>query len=50
MFDLSGTTALVTGVGAKGGIGYSIAQHLMLQGATVHITSTTKGFMNVPMN
>ena len=42
MFDLSGTTALVTGVGAKGGIGYSIAQHLMLQGATVHITSTTK--------
>jgi 3-oxoacyl-[acyl-carrier protein] reductase len=42
MFDLSGTTALVTGVGAKGGIGYSIAQHLLLQGASVHITSTTQ--------
>ena len=42
MFDLSGTTALVTGVGAKGGIGFSIAQHLLLQGASVHITSTTK--------
>lgn len=42
MFDLSGTTALVTGVGAKGGIGFSIARHLLLQGASVHITSTTQ--------
>ena len=42
MFDLPGTIALITGVGAKGGIGFSIAQHLMLQGASVHITSTTQ--------
>lgn len=41
MFSLEGKTALVSGAGASGGIGFAIARTLKLQGAKVFITSTT---------
>lgn len=41
MASLLNRTALVTGSGAPGGIGYSIARLLKEEGATVLITSTT---------
>lgn len=42
MCDLSGRTALVSGAGAPGGIGFAIAQSLTSAGAKVHITSTSE--------
>mgnify|MGYP003334138341 CR=1 FL=1 len=42
MCDLSGRTALVSGAGAPGGIGFAIAQSLTNSGAKVHITSTSE--------
>jgi 3-oxoacyl-[acyl-carrier protein] reductase len=41
MFSLSGKTALVTGAGSPGGIGFSTARTLRELGATVFITSTS---------
>lgn len=42
MFGLQGTTALVTGVGAKDGIGFWTAKMLLQQGADLVITSTAE--------
>ena len=42
MCDLSSRTALVSGAGAPGGIGFAIAQSLTSAGAKVHITSTSE--------
>lgn len=42
MCDLSGRSALVSGAGAPGGIGFAIAKALKESGASVHITSTTE--------
>jgi 3-oxoacyl-[acyl-carrier protein] reductase len=42
MFELEGTTALVTGVGAQGGIGFQSAQALLSHGANLVICSTTE--------
>ena len=42
MFSLDGKTALVSGAGATGGIGFAIAKALKAQGANVFITSTTE--------
>ncbi|MFM7873389.1 MAG: SDR family NAD(P)-dependent oxidoreductase, partial [Actinomycetota bacterium] len=42
MFSLAGKRALVSGAGAKGGIGFAIAKALKAQGADIYITSTTK--------
>jgi 3-oxoacyl-[acyl-carrier protein] reductase len=39
--QLAGKTALISGAGAKGGIGYAIAKAVKDAGATVFITSTT---------
>ena len=41
MFSLDGKTAIVSGAGATGGIGFAIAKALKAQGANVFITSTT---------
>jgi 3-oxoacyl-[acyl-carrier protein] reductase len=40
--QLAGKTALISGAGAQGGIGYAIAKAVKDAGATVFITSTTK--------
>ncbi|MEX0620853.1 MAG: SDR family NAD(P)-dependent oxidoreductase [Solirubrobacterales bacterium] len=40
--DLSGRTALITGCGSAGGIGFAIARALGRQGARVAISSTTE--------
>lgn len=42
MFDLTGSFALVTGVGAKDGLGYHTAETLLRLGSSLIITSTTK--------
>ena len=42
MFSLEGKVALVSGVGARGGIGFAIAKVLCELGAEVWITSTTE--------
>lgn len=42
MFDFHGSHALVTGVGARGGIGFETAKHLVELGCSVSITSTTE--------
>lgn len=42
MFSLEGRTALVSGAGSPGGIGFAIARTLREQGAEVFITSTTE--------
>lgn len=42
MFSLAGKTALISGAGAPGGIGFSIAKALKSAGAQIFITSTTE--------
>jgi 3-oxoacyl-[acyl-carrier protein] reductase len=42
LFSLAGKRALVSGAGAKGGIGFAIAKALKEQGADIYITSTTE--------
>ncbi|MFM8503407.1 MAG: SDR family NAD(P)-dependent oxidoreductase, partial [Actinomycetota bacterium] len=42
MYLLTGRKALVSGAGAKGGIGFAIAKALKEQGADIYITSTTE--------
>ena len=41
MLHLQGRTALVTGVGSKGGIGFAIARELCASGAAVFVTSAS---------
>lgn len=41
MFSLKGRTALISGAGAQGGIGFAIAKSLSELGAQIFITSTT---------
>jgi 3-oxoacyl-[acyl-carrier protein] reductase len=41
MFELDGSTALVTGAGSAGGIGYAAARALAGQGAAVALTATS---------
>lgn len=42
MFNFHGAYALITGAGAKGGIGFETAKLLLKQGCSVSITSTTE--------
>jgi 3-oxoacyl-[acyl-carrier protein] reductase len=42
MSDLRNRSALISGVGARGGLGYAIAEELKRSGARIFITSTTE--------